>query len=318
MYNLKPIFKSALSVLIKIVILAGATYYIYNRLAIDKTVNAGFSFSSLKDVLLENKFFLLLILLLTLANWLLEIFKWQILVASVQKISFKKAVSQCLSALTASLLTPNRAGDYLAKSLYFDKNKTKKIIALNFIGHGLQLGVTVFFGVFGLAYLRFNYPVTLSLNTEMILLILAFTALIFGLKISRNWLKKLLDYYKSLRLKLFVKTGVLSVLRYLVFSHQYYFLLLLFGFNLGYFTAMPAIFSMYLLASILPGLSLTDWLIKGSAAIFAFGFLKISALLVLQVSLLMWLFNFALPAVMGSFYIVKFKVNQPKTVVSRL
>jgi hypothetical protein len=318
MYNLKPKFKSALSVLIKTAVLGAATYFIYARLVDNKVIEAAFFFGRIKYILIQNKLIFILVLLLTIANWLLEIFKWQTLVMSVQKINFKTAASQCLSALTVSLFTPNRAGDYLAKSLYFRPDKTKKIVALNTIGHGLQLLVTVFFGLLGLTYLSFNYPISMSLNAELAALILFLTVLVLSLKVSQNWLKKLFDYYKSLHLKLFVKTGALSVFRYLIFSHQYYILLLLFGLKVDYLVVMPAVFSMYLLASLLPALSITDWIVKSSAAVFMFGFLKVSALLVLQVSLLMWILNFALPAIVGGVYVIKFKINQPKPVVLHL
>ncbi len=318
MYNLKPEFKSALGILIKFIILVGAGYFISVRLLESQDLKETVFYNMLKNLMIDNKLIFVLVLGLSFTNWLLEIFKWQTLVNTLQKISFKTAAKQCLSALTASLLTPNRLGDYVAKSLYFGKNKTKKIIVLNAVGHGLQLGVTMVFGILGLIYLPINYPIRLSPNIKVIILILALVVLALSLKIGRIWLKKLLDFYKNKRSKYFLKIGILSVGRYLIFSNQYYILLLLFGLQTNYFTSMMAIFSMYLLASILPSLSLTDWVIKGSVAVFIFGFLKVSALLVIQVSLLMWLLNFALPAIIGSFYVIKFKINPPKSVALNL
>jgi len=99
----------------------------------------------------------------------------------------------------------------------------------------------------------------------------------------------------------------LSVLRYFIFSHQFYFWLLILGLKGAYTPLMMAIFSMYLLASIWPSISLTDWAVKGSAAIFVFGFLGVSPLLVMQVTLLMWFFNFALPAIIGGVFVIQFK-----------
>ncbi len=318
MYNLKPEFKSALSILIKFIILVGAGYFISVRLINSQGLNSLIFYDKIKDLLNNHKLFFVLVLNLSLANWLLEIFKWQILVNTVQKISFKTSTKQCLSPLTTSLLTPNRLGDYVAKSLYFSKNKTKKIIALNAVGHGLQLAVTIIFGILGLVYLHINYPIRLSLNIKIIILILGISGLLLSLKIGHVWFRKLFNFYKNIHSKCFLKIGVLSLIRYLIFSHQYYILLLLFGLQTNYFASIMAVFSMYLLASILPSLSLTDWVVKGSAAVFVFGFLKVSALLVVQISLLMWLFNFALPAIIGGVYIIKFKINPSKSVVSSL
>jgi len=315
MYNLKPIFKSAFSALIKMLILLGAAYFIYSRLIENNDIDGLVFYNNLKKIVVKSIPTFVLILGLSLANWLLEIMKWQSLVSTVQNITFTTAAKQCLSALTASLFTPNRLGDYVAKSLYFKGSKTK-IIALNSVGHGLQLGVTIFFGFLGLTFLSFNYPIKVSFNTPLIVFFLMLMVSVPAFKSGRFWVRKLFRFYKNIKSELLFKISSLSVLRYLIFSHQYYILLLLLGLQVDYFTAMAAIFSMYLLASLLPALSIADWLVKGSVAVFIFGFLKVPALLVLQVSLLMWLLNMVLPSIVGSVYIVKFKINQPKPVAS--
>jgi len=310
MYNLKPEFKSALSTLIKLIILVGTVYFIYIRLAETRDLKGSIIYDNLKISFVKNKILLILALSLTVFNWLLEIFKWQILVNTLQNINFKTAAKQSLSALTASMLTPNRVGDYIAKSLYFNKNQTKKILALNFISHGFQLGTTVIFGMIGLVYLSLNYSLNLSLNVKVATFLGVSILVVLSFKKGRRWLDKLKRFYKKQPSKLFTKIGFLSVLRYLIFSHQFILLGYILGLNSFYLPTMMAIFSMYLLASIWPSLSLTDWVIKGSAAIFVFGFLQIQPLLVVQVSLLMWFFNFALPSIIGSYFVIQFKSSK--------
>jgi len=310
MYNLKPTFKSALSVLGKLIILIGAGYFIYSRLAGDNYLNTKTVFNNLTNSFIVHKALFLFAISLSIFNWLLEILKWQMLVNTQQNISFKTAAKQSLSALTASLLTPNKLGDYIAKSLYFDKKKVKKIIALNFIGHGLQLGATILFGIIGLTYLSLNYPINFSFNFKIITIFGALILAIFSIKKGRIWLKKIVGFYKNQPPNLFTKIEVLSVLRYLIFSHQFYLWSIILGLEIAYFPTMMAIFSMYLLASIWPSLSLTDWIIKGSAAIFVFSFLNVQPLLVMQVSLLMWICNFALPSIIGSYFVIQFNASK--------
>jgi len=307
MYNLKPKFKSTLSALIKLIILIGAGYFIYNRLTDDNYLITENVFNNLTNSLIARKGLFLLAISLSIFNWILEIFKWQILVKTQQNISFKTATKQSLSALTASLLTPNRMGDYIAKSLYFDKNQTKKIMVLNFIGHGFQLGATILFGIVGLTYLSSNYTLNLSFNIKVMVFLGILILAVFSFKKGRVRLKKTGKFYKSQPKNLFSKIGVLSVLRYLIFSHQFYLWTYILGLGNSYLSVMMAVFSMYLLASIWPSLSLTDWMVKGSAAIFVFSFLNVPPLLVIQVSLLMWICNFALPAIIGSYYVIQFK-----------
>ncbi|MBP93160.1 MAG: hypothetical protein CMC55_03460, partial [Flavobacteriaceae bacterium] len=95
-------------VLIKLSIVVGAFYFIYNKL----TSNPDLNFQDFVNYLAEaNQFSLKTIsflIILSFLNWFFEILKWQALVSSLKKISFYKAMEQSLSSLTASLLTPNR------------------------------------------------------------------------------------------------------------------------------------------------------------------------------------------------------------------
>ena len=99
----------------------------------------------------------------------------------------------------------------------------------------------------------------------------------------------------------------LSLARYLVFSHQFYFLLLLLNVEISYFDAMSCIFSMYFLASVLPSIFFLEAIVKGGIAVWLFSFFQVNALPVLVISSLMWLFNFAFPAIMGSLLLFKFQ-----------
>jgi hypothetical protein len=95
------------------------------------------------------------------------------------------------------------------------------------------------------------------------------------------------------------------MLRYLIFSHQYLLLLFIFYPNLHYQQTITAIFSMYLLATLIPTFAMLDWAIKGFIALFLFAVLGFRAAEILSISLLMWFFNFAIPAVMGSYFMLK-------------
>ena len=93
------------------------------------------------------------LLFLSFLNRYFEILKWQQLVSSLQKISFKKSMEQCLGSLTLSLLTPNRIGEYGAKALYFKSAFRKRVLFINLISNLLQMLVTVVFGIIGILLL---------------------------------------------------------------------------------------------------------------------------------------------------------------------
>ena len=95
--------------------------------------------------------------------------------------------------------------------------------------------------------------------------------------------------------------------RYLVFSHQYYFLFLAFDVDLPYLTMMGSIAAVYFLASSLPSFQFLDFAVKGSVAIFFFDKLGINEWIVVFISTLMWFLNIVLPVVIGSYFVLKFK-----------
>ena len=105
--------------LIKISLVVAAFYFIYQKL----TKNSDLDFTDFVQFFIEKRLFslktIIFLLILTIFNWFFEILKWQELVSSIKKISFKQALEQCLGSLTASLFTPNRIGEYGAKAIYF-------------------------------------------------------------------------------------------------------------------------------------------------------------------------------------------------------
>ena len=74
---------------------------------------------------------------------------------------------------------------------------------------------------------------------------------------------------------------------------------------------MIFITSMYLLSSIIPALSIFDVVIKGSVAVFVFSFLEINQLIILSIITIMWLLNFVLPSIIGSYFVLLFKIPKP-------
>ena len=140
-------------VLIKISLVVAAIYFIYHKLSKNGTLE----FSHFIQILSKNGVFSLntvvFLLFLSTFNWFFEILKWQQLVSSLQKISFKKSIEQCLGSLTVSLLTPNRIGEYGAKALYFKSAFRKRVLFINLISNLLQMFITVVFGITGTLWL---------------------------------------------------------------------------------------------------------------------------------------------------------------------
>ena len=72
---------------------------------------------------------------------------------------------------------------------------------------------------------------------------------------------------------------------------------------------MMCIFSMYLISSIIPMLSLFDVVVKGSIAILIFSLFQLNETYILAIVLLMWIFNFVLPSIAGSYFVLTFNAT---------
>ncbi|MBI9042605.1 MAG: flippase-like domain-containing protein [Lutibacter sp.] len=288
----------------------GAFYFLYVKIANNERLPFHAFLEQLSIVGSKGILAILILLLFTDANWLLEIFKWKKLASIENKISFFEAYEQCFASLTASIITPNRIGEYGAKSIYFEKGKRKKITLLNLLGNLSQLTITVLFGVFGLLFLvrtySFQYPEINMLKT-LFFIALIVIAIVFSYKLK---LKKVKDYLKNISNKLYVETLALSLLRYLFFSHQFIFLLSLFSVEIEYFTALNLLFCMYFLASIIPSIAIFDWAIKGSVAVWLFSFVGVNELTIITITAIMWMLNFAIPAIIGSIFVLNFKLEK--------
>lgn len=289
--------------IIKLLIVTAAFYFIYDQLA----NNDKLDWVKFHSLLYDNQSFsgALFLLSFSVANRYLEILKWHNLVSFLKPISLGESTKQVLGALTAGIFTPNGLGEYAGKALYFDKKKTKKVIFLNLICNGIQMILTIIFGTIGLfilGYWKWALAIV-GLST----LIILFSFLSKNIKVKGYSIEKLIQKINEIPKRIHQKNNLLAVCRYLVFSHQYYFLFLAFDVDLPYVTMMATIATVYFLASSLPSFQFLDFAVKGSVAVFFFDKLGVNEWIVVFISTLMWFLNVVLPVVIGSYYVLKFK-----------
>lgn len=320
LYNIPYKTKQFFFVLIKLSIVVGAFYFIYSKLVENEQLRISEFLAFLK----ENKTFsvknIIFLVLLTVFNWFFEILKWKTLVKTIKKISFKEALEQSLGGLTASLITPNRIGDYGAKAIYYSKHYRKRIVLLNLLGNISQMTITTIFGIIGLVVFINRYQIEVDyfkLTKFVTLIILIGAFAFFGAKQNKFNIKgfslyKVVEFIKEIPLQVHLFNLSLALIRYLIFSFQFYYLLTIFGVEVDYFKAMVVITSMYLLASIIPSITIFDVVVKGSVAVFLFGFVQVNELTILSITTIMWLLNFAIPSVFGSYFVLNFKLTTTK------
>ena len=302
---------------IKISIVIGSGYFIYNKIVNNKQID----FYVFWDFLSKNEVFLiknaLFLLVFSFFNWFFEILKWQKLASVVHPVTYGNSMKQSLAALTASFLTPNRIGDYAAKVSYYPRSLRKRVLVLNLFSHMSQMLATVVMGLIGLFYFTSEYGVDLPLFkvariaaiVVMVMAVSIFTSGKIKYSIRGIPLDKLVSFLRELPARTKILAIVLSFTRYFIFSAQFVWLLLLFGVEVSYFQAMIIITTLYMISSLIPTFMITDAIVKGSIALYLFNLAGVNDLTVLSIISLMWILNFALPAILGSFFLLSYKMS---------
>lgn len=277
-----------------------------------------FSSASFHDYL-----FLLLVFLLLPLNLLFEALKWQRLVSGLQPISLGLAFRSILVGQTGAFFTPNRIGEFPARALMLNKKNMIPAVALGFVGSAMQMLVITLFGLITtFLYISNNVsPLFSSVSTVSwvvsLLLVLLFViscALLFShynwfcgrLKKSKwQWLNRLGVGLAHLSFRDAWLIFSFSALRYLVYSSQFYAMLLFMNVTLTPWQALLAIPTIYLLVTYTPSFAFSEAMVRGSFAIFILSAFSTNDAGMALASILLWCINYCLPMFVGSFFVKK-------------
>lgn len=298
--HLKVFDKLGFVTMVKFAIVLTASFVIYSKLGKLSPFHT--------HAHIENVF---LILLLSVCNWHFEILKWKRLATAVRSISYLEALAQSLAAHTAAVTTPNKLGEYGAKAYFFKHSQPKKIMGLNFIGNAYQLLTTLCFGTFGM-FVYLENSTSLPFHPWMVLTIygaLLLASLVFVL-FTKSYQKYLL-HFKEIGFRTHLLAFTYSCIRYVLFSSQFFLVLHAFEPQITYFEITPVIWCMYLIASFIPSFSLVDFAVKGSVALVLFSSFHLEELSVVSTALFMWVCNFAVPAVLGMYFVFRTQPYKP-------
>lgn len=290
---------------IKLLVVVVAFYFIYSQL----TNNTKLDWDKFW-VLLQTKatfWSVFVILSLSFFNRFFEILKWQNLISSIKPISVFEATKQVLASLTAGIFTPNGIGEYAGKALFYPKTETKNIVFLNLICNGIQMIITVFFGTLGLFVLGFYKIGGFIIFLLVFLIVLLFTSQ--KIKFKGYSIEKLVFHVNEIPKKIHRKNLVLGLLRYLTFTHQFYFIFVIFGVNVPYISMIASKSCIYFLSSSLPSFQFLDFAVKGSVAVYYLGLLGVNEWIVIIVTTLMWFLNVVIPIGVGSIFVLGYKPN---------
>jgi hypothetical protein len=317
-FNTMSFTNNKLLNLLKFIVLVASVVVIYFQFK-----SRVFSFSDIDSLLeklvtIKALLFLGLTILLMFLNWSLESYKWKYLLNKVEDVSFFQAVKGVLSGLAIGFITPNRVGEFAGKIAYLKSENRANGAVMSFVGSSAQLLVTIQAGLIAIAASKYASPVDIfvtpiALVTIVIASLVWFKSNLFLKWISRfDWLKKWnkhTDQLATVSEKKMTTVYFISLVRYLVFPLQYFVLLKMLDTTIDFSECLSMTAISYFLLSIVPTYTIAEIGARGSINLLVFSQLN-APFAVLSASLLIWIINLIIPALIGLFLLAKFKISK--------
>jgi len=329
--KLLPKLTKTSNILIRIAIVVLVYAYIYYQVFYKRDIHVTIG---LLDDMMENKMFLPFFIsasVMMLGNLFLEAKKWQFLISLKEKVSMSTSFKAVFTGLSVSVFTPNRVGEFLGRIFFLKKTPPIEGVFMTVIGSISQLLVTIVVGSLSLAFFLPVYYTPTDFPTELlmgVLYVLGFlTNIIFlGLYLNISFITNLsrrifkpewkhwnhyVEIFSSYKTNELIKVLGLSLLRYMVFSTQFFLFLRAFNVPLSPGEAMMLIPVIYLVTTSIPTIALSELGVRGSVSVFFIGvfmaghFVGVGdlQLRVFAASTCIWLINIALPALIGTFFV---------------
>jgi hypothetical protein len=277
---------------------------IYNKVAHNENLN---QYSADIKVQFEKVTFFewAVLLLLFLLNYLMEAIKWQNLLASWSPISILKSYKSVLIGQAFAFFTPARSGDYVGRILLLPSGSKIKGVAQLAWSSYAQLIITISIGSIALF---FNLPFFPWIKWFMPVGLAAALIVYFHPGQFKGWLNKInkLQIENSLKLNLL---GI-SFLKYTIFVLQYTWAVKMLNIPIANIDLWTALGVLFLLLSIIPSISLTDLVIRGQIIVVLLEPYYNNSLMLICLSTIIWAVNFLLPAIIGAFLLINFRIKQ--------
>lgn len=268
---------------------------------------------------ISNYWYILLAILLVLINWGLELLKWYLTVKPIDKsVGFSKLIQSLLAGISTGFVTPNRLGNFIGRMLYY-KGKSKYYLVLGTLyGNFAQFIASLIFGIIGFYFVgslvlnleeQINFSYLAFILGGLALLIYVLYPLIPSEK--SKWLKNRLNILAAFRLiarKIAFPLILLSVCRYLVFVLQFSLLLIAFGAEYSH-DLIYGLYLHYLIVTLTPTLLLGKIVVREAVGLFVLSTFISNPSIIILSSLLLWLINLGVPALVGLYFLLKVKTT---------
>ena len=312
-HKAKIIKFTELTVKISIVLLG--IFVLYKKLIVNQNVSE--IYNEIKTTFTnKNQFFLMSIaLLLVPLNIFLESIKWKLQIKPIENISNWKSFLSIFTGISAGMFFPNRMGNFLGRIFMLEKGDRIKASLTTLVGGMAQMIATVSVGLIALLFFTDRHIILICVIFIITLLISMYFNIhllkYFQFLIPERFKVKTEEYFEVF--SLYKKTELLNILilsfaRYFLYTFQFVLLIWAFKIPLNYFNSMIPISLTYLLMMIVPFITITEIAVRGSVSILVFEKWMIMneinpsfGVMVFSASSLLWIFNIAIPALIGLF-----------------
>lgn len=315
--NNKAKIKKLTELTVKIVIVLLGVFVLYKKLIVNQDITE--VCYEIKNSLTNKRQFILLVSAFSLVflNIYLESIKWKIQINPIEKISNWKSFLSIFTGMTAGMFFPNRMGNFLGRIFMLEKGDRIKAAMVTIVGGMAQMIATVSIGLIASIFYVKKYLVIICFASVLViitLLLIYFNIHLlkyFQILIPKKIKEKTEEYLEVFTL--YKKTELLKILitsfvRYFLYTFQFVLLIWAFGVPLTYFNAMIPISLTYLAMMIVPFITITEIAVRGSVSIMIFekwlimnGINSTFGMMVFSASSLLWIFNIAIPAIIGLF-----------------
>ena len=193
-------YKSAIVIMIKIIIAAGLLIYIVNRVNLDEIITA---------IEGANLIFILAAFLLLAINIYTQYWKWKVICKKMLGISNRKKVLLSLFyGFSAGSFTPARIGEYFGRAIIFKNKSISEITVATFIDKSIPLIIIAFIGALAsIVFIHFYYKVTIFITASLFIFVFVLSYLLLYLVLHPSiWKGAIINKVKfSKRLSLLVE-----------------------------------------------------------------------------------------------------------------
>ncbi len=282
-------------------------------------------FNELKSMPLQNYAWLLITFLLLPLNWLAESVKWKIIVSETEKISLKIAFKSVLAGFSTGFITPNRLGDFAGRIYFLNQSNRKTGITLSLINSLSQNIVIALCGIPAaiLFFVRKDIESEISINYFILVSIILILLIIFYLFLPRISKKVKSEKYSAFlkgisnfSYKKQIGIILIGLIRFVIFSFQFYAMLHFFGVQLTIYEAFIAIPANYLFVTFTPSAAFSEPIIRSSYAVCFIGEFSTQTIGIALSGTGIWIVNYVISMIIGNVLIIgsnKEKILKEKT-----